>query len=369
MDFDYSETQQALSVAARRMIRSMLDPARLKALEESELGYDGDMWDQMVEQGWCAIPLQDDTDGLEYLAVIATELGRAAAPGPFLETASSALILSLLGTSDAAAAFAEQIGDGAATSLVRSTAQRSAAVLDGDSLVLTGAPVLVNWGASVENFIVAASTPSGVQLLHVRADAPGVVVEARNSFDNQRVAQVSFQAVRVAVSDSLTSEPVDEDALALALATVDLLRAADLLGTMQHVLELTVAHVSSRNQFGRPLAALQAVQHKAADMLIAKDSATLAVWEAISLHVAGRPDVALARAAAFLSGRAAERVLADAIQLHGGLGFTSEYQLQFYFRRAKAQRVRLGSDRDQLLGIAAGLVHPSVRFGLAVADA
>jgi alkylation response protein AidB-like acyl-CoA dehydrogenase len=118
------------------------------------------------------------------------------------------------------------------------------------------------------------------------------------------------------------------------------------------VLEMTVEHVKMRRQFGKPLGILQAVQHFCADAAIQVDGARLAVFEALWRVDQGLPFMREAAIAGWFTGLVAERTTLMASQLHGGLGYVKEYPLHHYVRRAKAQAIRLGTERSQLEAIA-----------------
>jgi alkylation response protein AidB-like acyl-CoA dehydrogenase len=131
-------------------------------------------------------------------------------------------------------------------------------------------------------------------------------------------------------------------------AVVDLLRCAEMVGGGRRVLEMMVEHLSNRQQFGHPIASFQAVQHACADVAIQLDGARLATYEALWLVTHDRPFAKEAAVAALFTGQACERAVSTAGQLFGGVGYTREFYLHFYYRRAKAQQLRLGSPRNLL---------------------
>jgi alkylation response protein AidB-like acyl-CoA dehydrogenase len=122
-------------------------------------------------------------------------------------------------------------------------------------------------------------------------------------------------------------------------------------GGARRVLEMTVEHVRDRQQFGRPLAALQVVRHRCADAAIAVEAAELATREALWLLASGDGWRPAALVAAWVAGRAFVDVTVAASQLHGGLGYIRDHPLHRYFRHAKAQQLRLGPEPDQLRAV------------------
>jgi alkylation response protein AidB-like acyl-CoA dehydrogenase len=174
--------------------------------------------------------------------------------------------------------------------------------------------------------------------------------------DHERVARVELRNVEIPAGQALNADwlsPADAEDI---LACGRLLRAAEMVGGMEQVVDMTVAYVSARRQFGRPIGTFQAVQHACADIRTELDAAHLATWEALSRADRGLAFRANAAVACFAVGRAFERVVSRAAQLHGGIGFMAEYPLQLYFRRAKAQRIRLGTTRFQLENVAQELL-------------
>jgi alkylation response protein AidB-like acyl-CoA dehydrogenase len=168
------------------------------------------------------------------------------------------------------------------------------------------------------------------------------------STDNERIARVAIDRRPLS---RLTDASLDRPALAEAFARSRLLGAASLVGTTERVLELTVDHVRNRVQFGQSLGAYQAVQHKCAEVALHADVARLAVFNALSRAAAGSEAGADCAVACFLAARAAERAVIEGAQLHGGLGFMSEYELSFHFRRAKGAQLRDGGERGQLTDV------------------
>jgi alkylation response protein AidB-like acyl-CoA dehydrogenase len=365
MDFRLSDEQEQLALSARRLIRGAVDPARLREIEASDSGYDTALWRQFVEQGWCAIPFHDDPARLSYLAVVAQEMGRAALPSPFGASVAAGYVVSELGTGSTSEALAERISDGHPVSLV--SALDGAIRLErhgGGATLSTTRELLVDWLPTAEELVLVVPDGDDVGIVLIPAEAPGVRALPRRSFDAERVGALVLESVAVPADRFLSRSPISRERAEEALLAVGLLRAADAVGGAEHVVELTVGHVSTREQFGHPLGVLQAVQHKAADMAMWRDGASLAVGEALGLVARGENVAAASAMAAYVALRNYERIVTEGIQLHGGLGFTQEYQLQFYFRRAKAQQLRAGARREQLGAIARLVVRPEYRFGV-----
>lgn len=318
----------------RGTVRDALAPAsqvdRLAKAELSETGYDADLWASLVSLGLTGIGIAEDRGGsggtTTDLRVVVEEIGYAGVALPYLTSvAGSAVVLGALPSSTRVDRLLARIAAGKVVPLVHLPEDRE------------GAPVLIEWGHLAEEAV--AMTGVGVGRLDLRS------VQARSvrTLDNERVTVADLTGADVEI---VHAELLD-DTVSAALHPAMLLRAAEMVGGARRVLEMTCDHVRTRHQFGRPLGRFQAVQHTLADVATGIDGARLLVEEAI--------DWAIPRSAgaAYAAGRAYVGAAIAAAQLHGGVGFTTEYPLQVFFRRAKASQLRLGRRADQLAAVAA----------------
>jgi alkylation response protein AidB-like acyl-CoA dehydrogenase len=201
----------------------------------------------------------------------------------------------------------------------------------------------------------------------VAPDAPGLTVEPLTMLDLTRpMSRVTLADVRVS-RDAVLGEP--GRARDVFERTLDLARialAAEAVGVAEAALELTTAYVKDRVQFGRPVGSFQAVKHRLADMMVAVEAARSASWYAacVADELADELPEAASIAKAACSDAAFE-CAANAIQLHGGIGFTWEHDAHFYFKRARAISTLLGSPAwhrerlAQLIGLGAGACAPA----------
>lgn len=253
------------------------------------------------------------------------------------------------------------------------------AVRRGDSIRVSGR-VVGEWAQLADTLVcLAPMGPRGsgcprdeseVAAVALDATAPGVRIGPRRSFDNERVALVELNDVEAGVDDHLVPGGVLPVAdAAEALGAVRLVRAAELVGMAEKILEMTASYVTSRIQFGVPLGTFQAVQHACADVATLVHGARLATDEGLS-DTSGTPrtpgDTSTRKAGAlagYLAGRAAVAAAVTGAQLHGGVGMIRDYPLHFYYRRAKAMQLRLGSAAEQLEELAQVLVDPVAATG------
>jgi alkylation response protein AidB-like acyl-CoA dehydrogenase len=291
--------------------------------------------------------------GFVELALLLEETGRALLPEPLFSTAVlGAGALLLAGSEAQRRRWLPEIAAGrcrTALALLEEDGRWGAEGIALPAGRLTGTKRFVLDADRADLLIVAARSggrgEDGVTLALVEARTPGVTLRPTAFVDlTRRVAQLRFEGVRVDESELLGPEgaawPVLSRLLDLARAGL----AAESLGVAERVLELCVAHARSREQFGRPIGAFQAVQHRCADMLVRVELARSAVWRAAWSLAAESPAEAhvAASMAKACAGEACREVAAAGIQVHGGLGFTWEQDLHLHYKRAKANELLFG---------------------------
>lgn len=356
MNLTLSDDQLLIRDAAENFLADVSDGAAVRRHMALEHGYDPALWHRLAgELGWCAIPIAEAHGGLGLGPVEMTLLleatGRHLFCSPYFATVGLAATLiaecadeatqvaSLATISEGQRRYGVAIADGdwaRAAQGVR--AQRSGAdwQLDGEA-----ASVLDGASADVLLLFAGVEGEREPALFVVPRDTAGVRVEALQTWDTtRRFARVSLQAVMAQRIDA--AQP---DGLRRALALARLYLAAESLGVAQQCLDLTVAYVAQRKQFGRVIGAFQAVKHRCAEMMVRIEALRSAVAGAAAL-AARRGEVELlaaeCAAARQLSADTAFWCAQEAVQLHGGVGFTAEYDVQLYFKRAQAASHWLG---------------------------
>jgi alkylation response protein AidB-like acyl-CoA dehydrogenase len=324
MDFGLSQDQVLLKDTLRRWLGEECPTTRVRAVMESESGHDPALWQGLASLGvpGLAVPTAHGGSGLELLdlALAAEELGYAAAPGPFL---ACGLATAALGASENEAACARWLpaiagGEAIVTvALGEDGDEWDAAALTTRARggALTGRKPLVPYAGVADAILVAARDDDGPGLWLVERGAPGLEVTALRGLDMTR----RVDAVE------LTGAPASR--IASGRAAVDrardaglVLLAADAYGGAKRCLDMTVKYVLTREQFGQPIGAFQAVKHQLADLATDLDPA---------LAKAHLSDIY-------------DRAVRVCTELHGGIGFTWEYDLHLWFRRAVFDRAFLG---------------------------
>lgn len=293
------------------------------------------------------------------LVLVAEETGRALGRGPFTSTALVGRALAAAGPPRLRTEVLPELAAGSRWATWAFAEPHAPWTLDGiratarteaDVVVLDGVKTAVQDAGGARLLLVTALHDGIPASFLVDRHAPGVTVRRRRVLDPTRsFYEVRFENVRVPYGHRLDDGP---DGIQRLLDEASLLRCADALGVMERMLELTVEHVKTRVQFGRPIGAFQAVKHACADMALLVHGTRAATFHAAMAVDAGADDAARAAcAAAAHASAAAGEVAGRALQLHGGVGFTWEHDLHLHLRRARADSVLYGDSavhRDRL---------------------
>jgi alkylation response protein AidB-like acyl-CoA dehydrogenase len=357
MNFDFSDEQKQLRDEARKFLAEKSSPKAVRAVVDGKATYDRELWKGLADMGFLGVAIPEEYGGsgaghLE-LCVIAEEMGRALAPVPFSSTVYLAAEAILLAGSDAQKQkWLPAIASGAAIGTLalfegKGNPSPEAIKLTANNGVLNGVKKPVPDGAIADFAIVAARTGStgretDIALFLVDLTGEGVEAKALTNIDPSRgQAEISFRNVK--------AEPLGAANEGWSILTRVLDRAAVLIGFEQvggadRALEMGRDYALDRIAFGRQIGSFQAVKHMLADMYVA---ATLArsncyygAW-ALSTNAA---ELAEAAAAARISAtQAFQHCAKNNIQVHGGMGFTWEFDCHLYYRRANALALGLGS--------------------------
>jgi alkylation response protein AidB-like acyl-CoA dehydrogenase len=304
----------------------------LEADEETRPSY----WGEMAELGWLGIHLPEEHGGsgagLLELVVVLDELGRQAAPGPFLPTVLASAVIAQCGSADQQARYLPGLADGSVTGALGLGGSLSlvGGVLDGSA-----GPVL--GGAAAGLFVLLV----GDDAVIIESTANGLSVSGGPNLDpTRRSATVSATAVS-------TDDAVIAGAAPRVRALARTLGAAEAVGNMAACTDYAVAYAKERVQFGRTIATFQAIKHHCADLLVAAELATAAVWDAArASHDAAAEFELTAAMAAHLTFAPAVHSAQMNIQVHGGIGFTWEHDAHLYLRRALVLNALLGTPAD-----------------------
>lgn len=362
MDFELTDEQRQMVDSTRSLLANKSSVSRTRELVDNTAGFDDELWRYGTDIGWPALAIAEDDGGLGQqaidLALIAVELGYGLATTPFVPTVVAAEVIGASHSPDRARILAD-IAEG---SLVATWAFAESGQTWGASAVsaigtiadrheggyrLNGAKVAVQDADGAQLLIVDAVADGAPARFVVPAGAPGVTIRRQHTLDVARsLCDVTFDNVAVDESALLASGGESPGSFDRALALNTVLVCAELVGIGQRLLDMTVEYVKARVQFGRPVGSFQAVKHKCADMRIWVQGSTAATYFAAMTLDDDHPDAerAVSVAKAYTSD-AINRVAGQALQLHGGIGFTWEHDLHLFMRRARANSLLAGDVR------------------------
>jgi alkylation response protein AidB-like acyl-CoA dehydrogenase len=352
MELTFSEEQQMLRDTVRGMLAAHAPVEVVRAMEDDAVGYPAGLWQKLAELGLLGLTLPEryGGTGLSTLeaAILYEELGRSLAPSPhFVSAVMSAGVLAAAGSPAQREAWLPRIASGEAILTPAwlepqggygPAGVRLAAVDDGAQYRLRGIKRHVLFARAATRLLVLARTGPGerdVDLFLVDPADPRVDLAQQQSMASDTQYQVTFDDVPVAKSARVgapgsgwaTWDQVMHDGI--------ILLAAQAIGGAERALEMTVEYAKTRQQFDKPLGAFQAIAHYLADAVTQVDGGKTLVYEAAWARSTGRPVDRLAPMAKLFACQTFRDVTAMAEQVHGGLGFTVEYDIQLYFRRAK----------------------------------
>lgn len=351
MNFDFSDEQRMLVDMADRLGGELWP-----ATERLKLLADGDAlihrtWAQMAELGWLMLPISEANGGLGGSAVdvmaITGGIGRHLVPVPFVAT--SVLVPALIGDhgNDATAELLAGIGEGrlrAAAGFLEPdsgydlahvgvTAEQS-----GDGWVLRGEKLHVEDGGTANWFVVTARTAGatheadGISLFMLPADASGLGVQRFRAIDEHRHARLTLDGVRgaILIGEADAALPLVEQAVDRAICA----HAAEAVGSMEAAHGATLDYLRTRKQFGKEIGSFQSLQHRAVDMAVALEEArSICLRATLSLDLSPRERRRAVSAAKTRVGQCGLYVGRQAVQLHGGVGFSSEAIISHHLKR------------------------------------
>jgi alkylation response protein AidB-like acyl-CoA dehydrogenase len=357
MDFDLSKAQKLLQQSARDFFARECKPERVRALMATETAFDAALWQAMADQGFTGLTVPEEYGGLGLslvdLIAVAEEMGRACLPGPFLSTLWAAALIRHAGNEGQRKQYLEPISAGemkATVALLEESADWNPDAVElraeknGKEYSLRGAKHFVTDAAVADVIICVARAGDDLVLLPVEKDAAGLKITPTPAIDaTRKLYTVEFDNIAVPESSALAFTTKTRAALEAATDAATVALCAEMLGGMQWTLETTVEYAKTRQQFGKPIGTYQAVQHQCADMFNFTESVRSAVYYAAWAVAENDPSAKLAVAVAKgYASDAAREVGNRGVQIHGGIGFTWEHNIQLYYKRAKASEIMFG---------------------------
>jgi alkylation response protein AidB-like acyl-CoA dehydrogenase len=359
-----NEEQLMLKESAKDFLQQRAPVSHLRELRDrnSESGYSKELWTEMAEMGWTAILVPEQYGGLDYgysgLGILLEETGRKLTPSPMLSTCLMGVTaLTRGGSAEQCGKYLPEIAAGNhllalavnessrhAPHSVTTTAESS-----GEGFRLAGRKTAVVDGHNADTLIVSARTggtgqdSDGISLFLVPADHPGVTIERYRVLDTHCAAHITLENVEVG-PDSLLGELHQGAAILDPVLDAGAIgQSAELLGLAQEAFERTLEYLKERKQFGVPIGSFQALQHRAAVMFGDIEQCKSIVLK--GLHALDKDDGNIPELASLVKAKLSEtahNVAAEAIQMHGGIGMTDEFDIGFFLKRCQVLETFLG---------------------------
>jgi alkylation response protein AidB-like acyl-CoA dehydrogenase len=336
MDFDLSDDQTALRDGARELLDGLAAPAQVRAHSGTGAAFDAALWAAMADQGWLGIEIPEDSGGVGLgtveVAVLGEELGRHAAPAPFVSQILA--IDAFRGAGDDA--WVERL-------------------VAGDALAC------VAWDP-------AAPVPyaPSADVAVVLADDGVYAMEVTDKPVRQPAMDLTRELGWLGFDKARSRKIGGDDARTRLLDRGATFTCADLLGSASTALDMAVEHAKDRVQFGRPIGSFQAVKHRCADMLVDVEGMRSTVyWAAWCIGADDAEAQVAASTAKTWCSDASKRVMSSALQVHGGIGFTWEHDLHFFMKRAQLDQLAFG-DASFHRARLTSLLRPRVEAGESV---
>jgi alkylation response protein AidB-like acyl-CoA dehydrogenase len=367
MEFTLNEEQEMLKKTTRDFLKTECGRKVLKELEESETGFSRKLWEGMAALGWMGIIVPEAYDGVGLtlldLGVLFEAFGRAALNGPMLGTAMATMAILEGGSDRLKADLLPQVVAGRRVLTFaleepevaydpRCVATEATKTVRGSTL--KGTKLFVPYASVADDLLVVARTEETpgregeVGVFVVKRDAPGIRFDALKSLSGDRQFQLDLEDVPVSPEGSLQEGGDGLERVTSLIEKATAIQCAEMVGGAEYELEITAEYCRTRVQFDRPIGTFQAVQHRLADMYVDVLGARLTAYQALwrlSEGMEAAREVAIAKT---FANKAVRRVAFSAQQLHAGMGYDLDHELHYYYRRAKALELKMGTVPAQL---------------------
>jgi alkylation response protein AidB-like acyl-CoA dehydrogenase len=354
MDLGFSKSEKLLVESASGFLEKEADGI-FRDTELSEAGYSKSLWRKMAELGWMGVLFPAQYGGMDgtffELILLLEEMGKALVPGPFISTMIGGYGLLRYATEKQKEEFLPRLTAGsliiipcfiAPDATAAGTEMNEMADLKDGRYLLSGIRLFVPYAQSADGFFYKAQTQEGITLFLINSKTPGIACRPFETLAADKQCEVVLDKVSVSPSDMVGSAGQG----AVIKNDIEqwgaLCESAYILGLLEKVLEMAVNHAKIRVQFGRPIGGFQAIQHQCADMAADIEKLKFLTYQAawkLSQDTSASREIHMAKARA---SDASRRVTLLGIKIHGGVGITQEYDLHYYFKRAKAAETAFG---------------------------
>ena len=352
MNLEFSEEQAMMREMVRGVCAEFAPMDVVRALEDDATGYPPDLWKQLAELGLCGILIPEAQAGsgqsMLEAAIVGEQIGAALAPSPwFVSAVLVARALLQAGSAAQQTEWLPRIASGEAIFVPAWLEPRNGygprgvelrATPDGDGFRLSGTKLHVHFASAATRLLVLARSGDGecdIDLFLVDPHAPGVKLTQLYSLASDTQYRVDLDQVRVAAVERIGAPGSGWATWDGVMLDGAIVAAAQAIGGAARALDMTVNYAKERKQFDKPLGAFQAISHYLADAATTVEGGQTLVYEAAWARANGKPVERLAPMAKLFACQTYRDVTAMCQQVWGGVGFTLEYDIQLYFRRAK----------------------------------
>lgn len=354
MDFGMSKMQKLLVESAEEFLeKESIDLAR--DMEKTELGYSRDFWKKMADLGWMGILFPEEYGGVGgdflELVLVVEKMGSALVPGPFVDTTICGYSVYRYGSARQKEELLPKIVDGRLilspafirpdASIVEERVEEHVRVKEGH-YILSGTRLFVPFGHVADWYIYGSNIEKEKTVFLIDAESPGVSSHSFEAIGGDKPSEIVLDGCEVPKKNVLGNIGEGGNILREINAWGALAYSAYILGMLEKVLEMTIRYAKKREQFGRPIGSFQAIQHQCADMATEVDRVRFLTYQAAWNLSAGTPatrEISMAKSAA---SDASRKVCLLGVKIHGGIGISEDYDLQLFFRRAKAAELAFG---------------------------
>ena len=357
MDLDFTKEQEILRKSIAHFLAKECPFEQVKEIEDSSSGYSVKIWKDMANLGWMELPFPEKYGGLGSpfidLIIVMEEMGKKAFPSPFFSTVlQCGLIILENGSEKQKEEILPKIADG---SLIMSLAQMEEegsykktginmqAQQNGETFVLNGTKLFVMDANIAERLIVAVYLPErGITLFLIDADMEGISCSKMQTVGKDNNCVVSFKDVKTTENDMIGNPGEGWTILEKMAEKATVAKCAEMLGGCRESIDMTVAYAKQRQQYGHPIGGYQAIQHYLANMKVAYDTGLYYLYK-VAWMLDNNMDAT--REISSLKAHVNEQykfITDRAVQIHGGVGTTREFNIGLFYRRAKACEYIMG---------------------------
>ncbi len=360
-----NEEQQSLKDIAKEFLQKNAPVTHFREIRDTnnELGYDEVLWKEMVNLGWSGILIPEEYGGFDFgmvgMGSIFEEMGKTLTPSPLFATGVlGASLISLGGNDSQKQTLLPKIVEGSLTTALALEENNrhspnvisTSATKSGDNYEISGEKTFVIDGHSANLLIVAARTEgsiddeSGITLFMLDPKTDGLEITKTSMVDSRNSAQVKLRNVVVSSSDILGGLNNGSGILENVLDRAQIAISAEMLGNASQAFQITIEYIKERKQFGAVIGTFQALQHRAAEMYSEIELTKSSVIAACNAVDENSNDLKrMASLAKYKAGETNHLVTNEAIQMHGGVGVTDEYDVGLYLKRARVTEQIFGN--------------------------